>query len=86
MSMGFCLVLACCWNISVGRVLFLWVLEIMLSGLRLLLSALALGMCVFSLVVDPPVLFLLCLSPLFALLAVSLFLFFCHLVSILLFP
>ena len=36
-------------GISVGRVLFPWVLEIMLSGPRLLLSALALGMCVLGL-------------------------------------
>ena len=35
-----------CGGISVGRVLFPLVLEIMLSGPRLLLSALALGMCV----------------------------------------
>ena len=35
-------------------------LEIMLCRPRLLLSALALGMCVLSLVVDPPVLSFLC--------------------------
>ena len=48
---------ACCGSISVSRVLFPLVLEIMLSGPRLLLSALALGMCMLGLVVDPPVLF-----------------------------
>ena len=48
-------------SISVGRVLFPWVLEIMLSGPRLLLSALALGMYVLGLVVYPMVLSFLCL-------------------------
>ena len=43
---GFYFVPAGCGDISVGRVLFPWVLEIMLSGPRLLLSALALGLCV----------------------------------------
>ena len=45
----------------VGWVLFPWVLWSMLSGPRHLLSALALGMYVGPVVVDPPVL-LLCFS------------------------
>ena len=46
---GVCFALAWWGSISVSRVLFPCVLEIMLSGPRLLLSALALGMCVFVL-------------------------------------
>ena len=49
MEIGFCFALARCGGISVGRVLFFLVLEIMLSGPRLLLSALALGMCILGL-------------------------------------
>ena len=59
MVMGFCFV-PLRGGISVGRVLFPWVLEIMLSGPRLLLLALALVMYVLGLVVDPPVLTFLC--------------------------
>ena len=44
-----CFASARCVSISVGRVLFPCVLEIMLSGPRLLLSALALGMCMLGL-------------------------------------
>ena len=74
-----------CGGISIIRVLLSCVLEIILSGPRLLLSALALGMCVLGLVVDPPVLFSFVLSSLFALLVVSLFPLCCPLVSVLLF-
>ena len=58
---------------SVSRVCFPWVLEIMLSGPRLLLSALALGMCLLGLVVDPPVLSFLCSFSVYPLVSVLLF-------------
>ena len=61
MFMGVRFVFRWVWSISVGRVLFPWVLWSMLSGPRHLLSALALGMSVGPVVVDPPVLSFLCL-------------------------
>ena len=85
MNMGVCFALAWCGSISVGRVLFPWVLEIMLSGPRLLLSALALGMSVLGLVVDPPVL-LLCFTLFVYVSGVSLFPLFYPLVLVLLLP
>ena len=70
---------------SVGRVLFSLGIRSMLSGPSHLLSALALGMCVLGLVVDPPILSFLCLLAAFMCWPFPLFVV-CHLVSVLLFP
>ena len=86
MEMGFCFALAWCGSISVGRILFPCMLEILPSRPRLLLLALALGMCVLGLLLwIRRSCFSFVLSLLFALLAVSLFPLFCPLVSVLLF-